>query len=196
MNCQSWSSHQIVTKRDISHLIVLPNRGDRDQDLGQDKYHVMLRCAVISHDLSRSVTLFRVPLLTTWHEWLTSRYELIRLDANKYRKSRFFTNVHDLLELSRSYVYQTRLNAPHSAIYTCRKQHFYCQLAFASNFGALERCHPRVPDVKRERAVVLTLCSFGRQMDLPASIGCLGCWRTGQYVVSSPLWAMVAPITA
>ena len=50
-----------ITNRDRSHLIVLLNRGDLDQPWTKPtRRSVRMRC-----DLPRSVTLCRVPLLTT-----------------------------------------------------------------------------------------------------------------------------------
>ena len=53
INCQSWSSHQILTKCDRSHLIVLLNRGDRDQPWTRPTPGFVWMCC----NLPRSVTI-------------------------------------------------------------------------------------------------------------------------------------------
>ena len=66
-------SYWSVSKRDRSHLNVLPNRIDRDHPLTwQTPRAVKVQC-----DLSRSVTYSVVALVTSWHE-------LIQLAARRY----------------------------------------------------------------------------------------------------------------
>ena len=79
-------SYWIIAKRHTSHLIVVPNRDDRDWSWTRQSTHVLLRCVTITHDLLplRSLTRVRGPLLRTCHEWPTNRYELICENASSY----------------------------------------------------------------------------------------------------------------